>query len=238
MTTMARYDDVADFYEQFAPDEYSDPPLRELFRLAGDIAGLRLLDLACGHGRVTRELARRGAQVLGVDLSAALIEKAHASQRDRPLAVAYLHADASSPSIITEEQFDGVICHFGLGDIDDLDGVAATIQRGVRPGGFFVFSLLHPCFPGWEAKQANPSWQPGHGYYEERWWRASGPAHGIRPRVGANHRMLSTYLNTFAQHGLLLEELAEPLPPPDWLVEPPSSGPVPMYFVARCRRIR
>jgi hypothetical protein len=112
----------------------------------------------------------------------------------------------------------------------------ATVARVLRPDGFFAFSLLHPCFPGWEAKQARPSWEPGRGYYEEGWWRAEGPAHGLRPKVGANHRMLSTYLNTLARHGLVVEEVAEPMPEPEWINNAPSMGPVPVYLVARCRR--
>lgn len=102
--------------------------------------------------------------------------------------------------------------------------------------GVFAFSLLHPCFPGWEAKQVNPSWRPGRGYYEEGWWRADGPVHGLRPKVGANHRMLSTYLNTLARHGLVVEEVAEPLPEPEWTDVAPSTGPVPVYLVVRCCR--
>jgi hypothetical protein len=48
--------------------------------------------------------------------------------------------------------------------------------------------------------------------------------------------MLSTYLNTFARHGLAIEEVAEPPPDPEWLADAPSMGPVPVYFVARYRR--
>jgi SAM-dependent methyltransferase len=85
MMTSARYDPVAKFYEQFARDEYEDPPMAALLRLVGDVANLRLLDLACGHGRLTRELARRGAHIVGVDISAALLDLAHARETERPL---------------------------------------------------------------------------------------------------------------------------------------------------------
>ena len=47
-----------------------------LFELLGPSAGKRVLDLACGHGRISRELARRGARVVGVDLSGALLDRA------------------------------------------------------------------------------------------------------------------------------------------------------------------
>lgn len=233
MTHRARYDSVVEFYTQFAPDMYDDPPMAALLQLIGDVRNLQLLDLACGHGRLTRALARRGARVVGVDISAALLDVARAREMEHPLHVFYVQADAASLPL-KGGIFDGVTCSFGLSDIDNLDGAIANVTRVLRTGGFFAFSLLHPCFPGWEAKQAAPSWSPERGYYVEGWWRASSPAHGLRPRVGANHRMLSSYLNTFARHQLVIEQTAEPPPPSDWLTEPPRDGPVPVYLVGRC----
>ena len=70
----ARYDAVADFYAT-AFDAIDDPASMALLDLIGSPGGLRILDLACGHGRITRELARRGADVTGADMSAALTER-------------------------------------------------------------------------------------------------------------------------------------------------------------------
>ena len=72
MTQPARYDAVVEFYTQFAPDVYDDPPMAALLQLIGDVTSFKLLDLACGHGRLTRELARRGAHVVGVDICGTL----------------------------------------------------------------------------------------------------------------------------------------------------------------------
>jgi SAM-dependent methyltransferase len=195
-----------------------------------------MLDLACGHGRLVRELARRGAEVVGIDISAALLDKARAREQAEPLGITYLHSDAASPDALIGEIFDGVACHFGLSDIDDLEGAVATVARVLQPGGFFCFSILYPCFPAWEAKGANPSWAPGCGYFEEGWWLADGPSGGLRPRVGSSHRMLSTYMNTLTANRLSIEEASEPYPTPDWIEVSPGVGPVPVYLVVRCRK--
>ena len=68
----ARYDAIADFYAT-AFDEIDDPASTALLHLLGPPSGMRVLDIACGHGRITRELARRGADVVGIDISARLI---------------------------------------------------------------------------------------------------------------------------------------------------------------------
>jgi SAM-dependent methyltransferase len=68
----ARYDQIADFYEQRSGKTVTDPATAALLDLTGDVAGLCVLEVACGQGRVARELARRGAEVTGLDISAAL----------------------------------------------------------------------------------------------------------------------------------------------------------------------
>src|SRR5581483_5735797 len=234
----ARYDAVADFYEDFAQDRYDDPPMVALLRLLGDVSDLRVLDIACGHGRLTRELARRGAHVVGIDISSALLDKARTRERAKPMGIGYVHGDVASPEALEGKVFDAVACCFGLSDIDNLDGAIATVARVLRVDGFFAFSILHPCFPGSPANHADRRWALGRGYSHERWWRAEGPPHGIRPRVGANHRMLSTYLNTLVRHGLAIEEIAEPEPPSEWVRVASGDDPVPIYLVARCRRGR
>jgi SAM-dependent methyltransferase len=234
--TPVRYDEIADFYEGFAPDSYDDSVAVALLRLVGDVSGMQVLDLACGHGRMARELARRGGRVVGVDLSGALLEKARGREDAEPLGITYLQEDAASREALEGRVFDAVVCHFGMSDIDNLDGVVATVGRVLKQGGFFAFSIVHPCFPGWEAKGASPSWQPGSGYYDEEWWLSDGPPGGVRTKVGANHRMLSTYINTLARNGLVLEEMVESQPPAEWMEVAPKMGPVPVYFVARCRK--
>lgn len=229
----ARYDDIADFYDATAGQSIADPATEGLLRLLGDIRGMRVLDVACGQGRVARELARNGAQVTGVDISAALLAIASALETDQPLGISYFYADVTGTDVLAGHEFDGAVCNYGLSDIDDLDGLMTTVARLVRPGGWLIFSLLHPCFPGWDP-DAPSSWPPELGYFHEGWWLAS--SSGFRGSVGAQHRMLSTYLNSLACHGFALEEVAEPFPGHDWARRLPGAAAVPLYLVARYRR--
>jgi SAM-dependent methyltransferase len=230
--TGSRYDAVADFYEASFSD-LTDPVMLALLDNLGPPAGLRLLDIACGHGRVTRELARHGATVTGVDLSRALLDKAEAVEAAEPLGVQYVHGDAASVAGLHDAAFDAVVCNFGLSDIDNLDGALATVHRALRPGGSFVFSILHPCFPG--TATMSGSWPSTGRYYDEGYWLADGAASSLRRQVGANHRTLSTYLNTLNRHGLRLTELSEPAPPFEWTTnDRRDSVRFPVFLVARC----
>lgn len=226
----ARYDEMADFYADTVGGLLDDAVGRCLLEVTPAVAGLDVLDLACGHGRVALELARRGARVVGLDLSSALLERARATARAEGLEARWVHGDATSPVALAGERFDGVVSHFGLSDIDDLDGVLSTVVRVLRPGGWFAFSILHPCFPG-RGDDAPSAWQPGTTYFDEGWWLATSP--GFRGRVGANHRMLSTYLNALTRHDLRLEQVAEPR---RWIEAEPGHDTVPTYLVMRSSR--
>jgi 2-polyprenyl-3-methyl-5-hydroxy-6-metoxy-1,4-benzoquinol methylase len=236
MSGVARYDEVADFYAAGWTDDIDDPASRRLLDLLEPIGGRRVLEIACGHGRISRALARRGAEVVGADLSAALIGKAEAAERESPLGIRYLHADVAAGPGASDLRglgpFDVVVCSFGLSDIDDLDGAVATAAAVLRPGGVLACSILHPCFPGGQG--VSGSWPGEARYHAEGWWRADGELSSLRRRVGANHRTLSTYLNTLRHHDLWVDELAEPEPAPEWAAKRPDAARFPVFLVLSC----
>jgi 2-polyprenyl-3-methyl-5-hydroxy-6-metoxy-1,4-benzoquinol methylase len=231
----ARYDAVADFYiDGF--DSIDDPASRALLDLLGPIAGLQILDVACGHGRITRELARRGASVVGIDISGALLTRARETEQEEQLGIRYRHDDVTMPGSLSafEGEFDVATCNFGLSDIDDLDAAITAISDALKPGGYFAFSIVHPCFAG--SKDISGSWPATGSYYEERHWTAQAARSGLRRRVGANHRMLSTYLAALRRHSLRLDEVAEPLPKQGW--DPAHDADrQPVFLVGRCIKI-
>jgi 2-polyprenyl-3-methyl-5-hydroxy-6-metoxy-1,4-benzoquinol methylase len=228
----ARYDAIVDFYVNgfsFA----ADPVSLELLDLLGPVEGLRVLDVACGHGRITRELARRGAHVTGIDIAGRLIAKARELEVSEPFGIRYIHADVTTPETLGEGEFDAMSCNFGLSDIDDLDGAIGAVSTALRDGGRFAFSLLHPCFAG--GKDIAGAWPGTASYYDEGWWAAQEPRSALRRQVGANHRMLSTYLNTLRSHGLWLDRVTESPPAADW--DPAHDADrKPVYLVASARK--
>src|SRR5262249_6468792 len=84
-----------------------------LFELLGDLKGQAVLDLACGEGYYTRQLRQRGAaRVVGVDLSAGMIDLARRQEADEPLGIAYRVGDARQ--LQWEERFDLVVAGYLL----------------------------------------------------------------------------------------------------------------------------
>lgn len=233
---VARYDDVAEFYEAGWSDDCDDPATVALLALIGDIRAARVLDVACGHGRVTRELARRGARVVGVDISQRLLKKAQDSGSESTQLIDYVDADIADDKIALRlGTFDTVVCNFGLSDIDDLDGALRTIAAVLRPGGSFVLSILHPCFPG--AGEIAGAWPSGSTYRDEGWWLTDRARSTLRRRVGAHHRMVATYLNALLENHFIIDTVREPGPPEGWARDSSAAIRYPVFLVVRSRRM-
>ncbi len=220
----AVYDGIAAWYDRWVGDSPGVICGQAAGLLPERLAGQRVLDAACGQGRVARELARRGASVVGVDLSPRLIARAREADAAQPLGVELIVADLTEPAAWWDgTPFDGAVCELALMDVEHLDAALVAIARALRPGGWFVTSLVHPCYPGSETGLS--SWPPERGYTAEGWWTS--PDHnpdGARIRIGAHHRTLATYLNALAAAGLPFERA----------VEPPAA--VPTLLVLGCRR--
>src|SRR4051794_13135511 len=213
MATSA-YDEIAEWYDAWLGDRSmrGDPFFPAAEALMGDVRGRRICDLACGQGRVARYLAEQGARIVGVDISARLLEIARRHEAARPLGIEYRQADAQTLDGFEDRSFDGVVCHMALMDIADLHATLRAVVRILRPGGWFVFTTLHPCFnpaPSGELMTPQGIVRTVSGYFTEGYWRSDART-GPPGKVGAHHRTLSTYVNGLIAAGLTIEGISEP----------------------------
>lgn len=107
---------------------------------------MTVADIACGQGIASRALAAAGAaRVIGVDASAEMIMRArrHGATDDADLT--YIVDDAQTLATVGAGSVDGATCQLGLMDIADLDATLLAVHRILRPSGWFVFVLGHPC---------------------------------------------------------------------------------------------
>jgi SAM-dependent methyltransferase len=121
-----------------------------------------ILDLACGSGRHAVEMAVRGYNVVGYDLSLAMLARAADEAHDRKQKLNFLHGDMRDMGF--EEMFDGIYCwstSFGYFDDEKNQLVAQRIHRALRTGGMLLLDLANRDF----VTQRQPSlvWFEGDG---------------------------------------------------------------------------
>jgi 2-polyprenyl-3-methyl-5-hydroxy-6-metoxy-1,4-benzoquinol methylase len=239
----AAYDEIADWYDD-ALDSlpfglFHDFSISVVLDLVGEVQGRRVCDLACGQGVVARKLAERGASVDGVDISEKMLHIARRYEQEEPLGITYLLDDARTLDRLDSDVFDGVVCNMALMDVADVSDCLDSVARILRPGGWFVFSITHPCFPtpslGWGCRVDAELEREKPNYFAECFWRRDNTA-GVRGRVGSHHRTLSTYVNAMIGAGLRLERIVEPRAPGDLAERISGYLEVPPFLAVRCSK--
>jgi SAM-dependent methyltransferase len=113
----------------------------------GPRPGQHLIDLGCGTGQTTVELARRvgpDGTVLGVDIAAAMLERGREHAAAAGISnIAFEHADVQS-SDLGEARFDGAFSRFGVMFFADPTAAFANVRRAVKPGAILSFA----CWQG------------------------------------------------------------------------------------------
>lgn len=234
------WSDIAGWYDELieAGSGPHETAVESTLRLAGDLAGLDLIDLACGQGLAARALAAAGAgSVTGVDSSPAMLALARAHEDARPAGVHYVEDDARTLASFGDDCADGVTCQLALMDIPDLGAALTAAHRVLRPGGWLVIVIGHPCFLTPEATTTqDAAGRPArlvNRYFDEVFWRSSNPQ-GVR-RAGNHHRPLSTYLNALVRTGFAIEAVEEPRPSARLAAQQPEYTEVPLLWAMRAR---
>ncbi len=109
--------------------------------------GAMVLDLACGTGRHAIELTRRGYQVVGFDLSLAMLAKAADEAQDRNQKLNFVQGDMREMTF--DGTFDGVYCwstSFGFFEEEKNAAVIENVRRALKPGGQVLLDVVNRDF--------------------------------------------------------------------------------------------
>ncbi len=105
--------------------------------------GKAVLDVGCGGGILAESMARRGAQVSGIDLADKALQVARKHAHDHGVPMLYASSSAEDWANTHAAQYDVVTCMEMLEHVPDPDAVVAACSAMVKPGGWVFFSTIN-----------------------------------------------------------------------------------------------
>lgn len=159
----------------------------------------RVLDVGCGEGWLSRALAARGAEVLGIDGSEALIDGARAAGGGPRFEVLSYDALAGSPAL-AQGPWDVVVCNFSLLG-EQLASPLRALTARLAGDGRLLIQTVHP----WTVAAGEPPYADG--WRTETFSRMTGHFNAPMPWY---FRTLSSWVELLMQAGLELTVLDEP----------------------------
>jgi SAM-dependent methyltransferase len=215
-----------------------------LLRVLGSVRGLRVLDVGCGNGYLTRRLRRLGAaRAVGVDASDVSIRLARRREAAHPSGAEFLRADASRLTQFEDGAFDRIVANMSLMDIRDAAGTIREIGRLLDARGRFVCSLSHPCFDiddrsAWVVERRpyrESIARKVEGYRRETRVRVPWKISETRMAYTTSyHRTLATYSRYLHDADLALLRMDEPSPKPELIRKSPQGrfiAEIPLHLV-------
>jgi SAM-dependent methyltransferase len=181
--------------------------------------GERTIEIGCGEGRVSRDLASRGHRVVGVDSAPALV----AAAREADPGGDYVVADATSLPF-PDESFDIAVAYNSLMDIDDIEAAIREAARVLRAGCRFCICVTHPINDAGRFEHDDVGARflidvyRGRRRFDEVWER-----YGARMRFLGWCYPLEGYARPLEEAGFLLEAMREPLVPAERLTTHPHA---------------
>jgi SAM-dependent methyltransferase len=170
--------------------------------------GDRTLEVGCGEGRVSRDLAMRGHRVVAVDASDHLIHLAKDADQNN----SYLRCDAACLPFV-DESFDLAVFYNSLMDIDDMESAVREAARVLRPGGVLCACVTHPIADAgrFESGEGDSPFVIEDTYLgDRRWFAAEIERDGLRMIFAGWAYPLEGYFGALERAGFAIQAVREP----------------------------
>ena len=198
--------------------------LPNLLRVLAPKKGETILDIACGQGFFSRELAKleggKAVKVLGCDIAPELIETARRNPDPISKNISYTVAPADNLDFCPNNSVDGAIVVLALQNIENIGGVFSECARVLKSGlqSRLIVVLNHPAFR--IPKHSSWEWDTEK---SKQYRRIDAYMIDIRERIDMNpgstfdtkefttsfHRPLQVYSKALAKHGFAITRLEE-----------------------------
>lgn len=218
-----------------------------------EVNGLKGLDIGCGEGYNTRQVAKKGAAMTAIDISPVFVKHAKKLEEEKPLGIEYKIASAVELPF-QDGEFDFAVATMSFMDIPEIEKVVKEARRVLKPGGFLQFSINHPCLSAPKCEWIRD--ENGQriivkcmDYFREpneeiEEWTFGAAPEDLKKKMPKFKtpvftRTLSKWLNLLIDTGFVLEQFAEPKADDETIKKFPSLADtrvVAWFLIIRCRK--
>jgi 2-polyprenyl-6-hydroxyphenyl methylase/3-demethylubiquinone-9 3-methyltransferase len=142
-----KFSDVAhhwwDINSEFRPLHEINPLRLEWINARAPLKEKKIIDVGCGGGILAESMAKKGAQVTGIDLSQKALNVADLHSLESGLTIRYQHIAAEKMAEQEPGEYDVVTCMEMLEHVPDPASIVAACAKLAKPGGFVFFSTLN-----------------------------------------------------------------------------------------------
>ncbi len=142
-----KFSDTAHYWwdtnSEFRPLHEINPLRLEWIHAEASLKGKKVIDVGCGGGILTESMAKKGANVTGIDLSEKALKVADLHSLESGLAIRYKFISAEQMAEQEAGEYDVVTCLEMLEHVPDPSSVVAACAKLVKPGGRLFFSTLN-----------------------------------------------------------------------------------------------
>jgi SAM-dependent methyltransferase len=194
--------------------------------IPGSVDGAVIFDAACGSGAQAERFLDLGAEVIGCDLSPAMVAEAERRCAGRGR---FFVADLAEPLPLEPASVDGITCSLALHYLADWSVPLRSFAAALRPGGWVIISSDHPFGPPlpsqrggyFDTELVSETWRKADVEVSQQYWR----------------RPLSAVFGAFADAGFVVDRVSEPQPSPEALRRYPEELTghvgVPIFIIYR-----
>ncbi|RJG23891.1 bifunctional 2-polyprenyl-6-hydroxyphenol methylase/3-demethylubiquinol 3-O-methyltransferase UbiG [Massilia cavernae] len=134
---------------EFRPLHEINPLRLEWINARAPLFGKKVIDIGCGGGILAESMAKKGADVTGIDLSEKALKVADLHSLESEVQVRYKHVSAEDMAAQEAGQFDVVTCMEMLEHVPDPASIVRAAATLVKPGGKVFFSTLNRNPKSW-----------------------------------------------------------------------------------------
>jgi ubiquinone/menaquinone biosynthesis C-methylase UbiE len=182
-------------------------PFEDELKLLGNIKEKKILEIGCGGAQCGIAMAKKGAKVIGIDISEKQLEFARELAKKNKANVTFYQGDVRKLNQIKSKSQDIVFSAWALFYIDDLKSCFKEVHRVLKPNGVFVLSMPHPIYFTLNPKTLKLEksyFKTGKYVKIEKWM--DGKEHKF---VSYKHTV-SDLINLFIKTDFQIEEVIEP----------------------------